>query len=56
MLIPGLILLVGVCYGMYFSVGNLDKVESWQQTVAQLPELSKRLMDEQSADPLSDAR
>ncbi|MGF1714594.1 c-type cytochrome biogenesis protein CcmI [Photobacterium chitinilyticum] len=55
MLIPGLILLVGVCYGMYFSVGNLDKVESWQQTVAQLPELSKRLMDEQSADPLSDA-
>jgi len=55
MLIPGLILLVGVCYGMYFSVGNLDKVESWQQTVAQLPELSKRLMDEQGADPLSDA-
>ncbi|MGF1730472.1 c-type cytochrome biogenesis protein CcmI [Photobacterium kasasachensis] len=55
MLIPGLIMLVAVSYGMYFTVGNLDKVESWQQTVAQLPELSKRLMDEQGAEPLSDA-
>ncbi|MCW8328215.1 c-type cytochrome biogenesis protein CcmI [Photobacterium sp. SDRW27] len=54
MLIPGLIMLVGVCYGMYFTVGNLDKVESWQQTVERLPELSKRLMDEQNAEPLSD--
>ncbi|MCG7588100.1 c-type cytochrome biogenesis protein CcmI [Photobacterium sp. OFAV2-7] len=55
MLIPGLIMLVAISYGMYFTVGNLDKVESWQQTVAQLPELSKRLMDEQGAEPLSDA-
>lgn len=55
MLIPGLIMLVVISYGMYFTVGNLDKVESWQQTVAQLPELSKRLMDEQGAEPLSDA-
>lgn len=55
MLIPGLLLLVGVCYGMYFSVGSLDKVESWEKTAAQLPELSKRLMDGQNANPLSAA-
>ncbi|WP_299016248.1 c-type cytochrome biogenesis protein CcmI [uncultured Photobacterium sp.] len=55
MVIPGLVLLVGVCYGMYFSVGNLDKVDNWHQTVAQLPELTKRLMDEQGTEPLSDA-
>ncbi|MGF1758380.1 c-type cytochrome biogenesis protein CcmI [Photobacterium sagamiensis] len=54
MLFPGLILLVGICYGMYFSVGNINKVESWQQTASRLPELSKRLMDEQGAAPLTD--
>ncbi|ELR65076.1 Cytochrome c heme lyase subunit CcmH [Photobacterium marinum] len=55
MLLPGVVLLVAVCYGMYFSVGNIGKVESWHQTVAQLPELTQRLMDEQGAEPLSDA-
>ncbi|MFC1507845.1 c-type cytochrome biogenesis protein CcmI [Pseudomonadota bacterium] len=54
MLFPGLILLVGICYGMYFAVGNINKVESWQQTVSRLPELSKRLMDEQGTAPLTD--
>ena len=53
-LIPGVIILVGVCYGMYFSVGSIGKVESWQQTAARLPELSQRLMDEQGTGPLSD--
>lgn len=55
MSLPGVVLLVAVCYGMYFSVGNIGKVESWHQTVAQLPELTQRLMDEQGAEPLSDA-
>ncbi|MDX1302319.1 c-type cytochrome biogenesis protein CcmI [Photobacterium sp.] len=54
MLFPGLILLVGICYGMYFAVGNINKVESWQQTASRLPELSKRLMDEQGTVPLTD--
>ncbi|PSW07563.1 c-type cytochrome biogenesis protein CcmI [Photobacterium lipolyticum] len=54
MLFPGLILLVGICYGMYFAVGNINKVESWQQTVSRLPELSKRLMDEQGTAPLTE--
>lgn len=52
MLIPGLILLVGVSFGMYMKVGSLDKVQAWNETVARLPELSQRLMDE--SNPLSD--
>ncbi|MGR5066213.1 c-type cytochrome biogenesis protein CcmI [Photobacterium sp. DNB22_13_2] len=52
MLIPGLILLVGVSFGMYMKVGNLDKVQAWNETVTRLPELSQRLMDD--ANPLSD--
>ncbi|MDV5171089.1 c-type cytochrome biogenesis protein CcmI [Photobacterium rosenbergii] len=52
MLIPGLILLVGVSFGMYMKVGSLDKVQAWNDTVARLPELSQRLMDE--SNPLSD--
>ncbi|PSU51658.1 c-type cytochrome biogenesis protein CcmI [Photobacterium frigidiphilum] len=54
MVLPGLILLVGICYGMYLSVGSLNKVEAWQETVSRLPDLSKRLMDDQNAEPLSD--
>lgn len=52
MLIPGLILLVGVSFGMYMKVGSLDKVQAWNDTVTRLPELSQRLMDE--SNPLSD--
>ncbi|AJR09523.1 c-type cytochrome biogenesis protein CcmI [Photobacterium gaetbulicola] len=52
MLIPGLIVLVGVSFGMYMKVGSLDKVQAWNDTVARLPELSQRLMDE--SNPLSD--
>ena len=47
-----MILLVGVSFGMYMKVGSLDKVQAWKDTVARLPELSQRLMDE--ANPLSD--
>ncbi|MGF1680373.1 c-type cytochrome biogenesis protein CcmI [Photobacterium minamisatsumaniensis] len=54
MLIPGLLVLVFVCYGMYMQTGSLDKVIAWKETVSRLPELSQRLMDEQGADPLSD--
>ncbi|PSU29860.1 c-type cytochrome biogenesis protein CcmI [Photobacterium lutimaris] len=52
MLIPGLILLVGVSFGMYMKVGSLDKVQAWNETVTRLPDLSQRLMDE--SNPLSD--
>ncbi|PSW19510.1 c-type cytochrome biogenesis protein CcmI [Photobacterium sanctipauli] len=54
MLIPGLLVLVMVCYGLYMKTGSLDKVAAWQETVTRLPELSQRLMDEQGADPLSE--
>ncbi|UTV26996.1 c-type cytochrome biogenesis protein CcmI [Photobacterium atrarenae] len=53
-LIPGLLILVGVSYGAYLSVGSIDKVDSWQQTVQQLPELSKRLMQGNQGEPLTD--
>ncbi|MGF1726777.1 c-type cytochrome biogenesis protein CcmI [Photobacterium nomapromontoriensis] len=54
MLLPGLIVLVGVCYGLYWKVGSLDKVQVWQDTVARLPEMSQRLMGGNGAEPLTD--
>ncbi|GHA39103.1 c-type cytochrome biogenesis protein CcmI [Photobacterium aphoticum] len=54
MLLPGLIVLIGVTYGMYMKFGNLDKVQAWQDTVQRLPELSQRLMAEEGETPLSD--
>lgn len=53
-LIPGLLILVGVSYGAYLTVGSIDKVDSWQQTVQQLPELSKRLMQGNQSEPMTD--
>ncbi|KLV10972.1 c-type cytochrome biogenesis protein CcmI [Photobacterium ganghwense] len=53
LLIPGVLLLVAVCYGMYLKTGSLDKVMQWHETAARLPELSQRLMQE-SGEPMSD--
>ncbi|WP_305403335.1 c-type cytochrome biogenesis protein CcmI [Photobacterium leiognathi] len=55
MLLPGIILIVGICYGMYASVGGIKKVEDWHDAVNRLPELSKRLLGDNAAnEPLSD--
>lgn len=43
LLLPGLVLLIALSYILYAKVGNYDKVISWQNTVSQLPELSKKL-------------
>ncbi|RXJ72945.1 c-type cytochrome biogenesis protein CcmI [Veronia nyctiphanis] len=53
MIVPGLILLIGLSYGVYFIKGNSDKVNHWHQVTAELPELSQRLMNS-DAEPLSD--
>ena len=53
MLIPGLIVLVAVCYGMYMKVGSLDKVQKWPDTIDRLPELTQRLMKSDD-EPLTD--
>ncbi|CAH6865374.1 Cytochrome c heme lyase subunit CcmH [Vibrio chagasii] len=42
--VPSIILVVVVTYGMYFKFGALDKVKHWQEVSSNLPELSKKLM------------
>ncbi|MEZ9060577.1 c-type cytochrome biogenesis protein CcmI [Vibrio sp. 10N.222.54.B12] len=42
--VPSIILVVAVTYGMYFKFGALDKVQHWQEVSSNLPELSKKLM------------
>ncbi|MGI9874574.1 c-type cytochrome biogenesis protein CcmI [Vibrio chagasii] len=42
--VPSIILVVAVTYGMYFKFGALDKVQHWQEVSNNLPELSKKLM------------
>ena len=42
--VPSIILVVIVTYGMYFKFGALDKVQHWQEVSSNLPELSKKLM------------
>ena len=42
--VPSIILVVAVAYGMYFKFGALDKVQHWQEVTSNLPELSKKLM------------
>ncbi|WP_046224372.1 c-type cytochrome biogenesis protein CcmI [Vibrio sp. ECSMB14106] len=42
--VPSIILVVVVTYGMYFKFGALDKVQNWQEVSSNLPELSKKLM------------
>ncbi|MGX9417303.1 c-type cytochrome biogenesis protein CcmI [Vibrio sp. WJH972] len=53
-LIPlSLVLMVALSGGMYYWLGSYQKVTHWQQVSAQLPELSKRLVDSGNV-PLSD--
>ena len=42
--VPSIVLVVVVTYGMYFQFGALDKVQHWQEVSSNLPELSKKLM------------
>ncbi|MBY7731808.1 c-type cytochrome biogenesis protein CcmI [Vibrio splendidus] len=42
--VPSVILVLVVTYGMYFKFGALDNVQHWQEVSSNLPELSKKLM------------
>ena len=42
--VPSIIIVVVVTYGMYFKFGALEKVQHWQEVSSNLPELSKKLM------------
>ncbi len=52
-LTAGIILFIGIVFGVYFFVGNVEKVTYWQETAARLPALSARMMADQQ-DPMSD--
>ncbi|MBY7908837.1 c-type cytochrome biogenesis protein CcmI [Vibrio fluvialis] len=43
-LVPSVLLVVLLSYGMYAKFGNYDKVEHWQQVSANLPLLTRKLM------------
>ncbi|MBY8140863.1 c-type cytochrome biogenesis protein CcmI [Vibrio fluvialis] len=43
-LVPSVLLVVLLSYGMYAKFGNYDKVEHWQQVSADLPQLTRKLM------------
>ncbi|OAN18580.1 c-type cytochrome biogenesis protein CcmI [Photobacterium jeanii] len=53
LVLPGIVATIVICYGLYFNVGNISKVDEWQKVAARLPELSQRLMNEDQ-DPLTD--
>lgn len=44
-LIPSVLLVVALSYGLYASFGSYKSVEQWQQVSQDLPELSKKLMN-----------
>ncbi|MGY3570308.1 c-type cytochrome biogenesis protein CcmI [Vibrio paucivorans] len=46
-LIPSVLLVVGLSYGMYAKFGAADQVKSWQEVSNNLPALSKKLMSPQ---------
>ncbi|STQ74697.1 c-type cytochrome biogenesis protein CcmI [Grimontia hollisae] len=52
-LVPGILILIVMSYGLYSTMGNYREVVSWQETASRLPELSKRLMSE-SDEPMTD--
>lgn len=52
-LVPSVVLVVVMTYGLYMHFGGADKVQRWQEVSGQLPELSKRLMGE-SAEPMTE--
>lgn len=43
-LIPSVLVVVVLSYGLYAKFGNYDKVEQWQNVSANLPELTRKLM------------
>ncbi|EOG7789095.1 c-type cytochrome biogenesis protein CcmI [Vibrio fluvialis] len=43
-LVPSVLLVVLLSYGMYAKFGNYDKVEHWQQVSADLSQLTRKLM------------
>ncbi|ENY8010857.1 c-type cytochrome biogenesis protein CcmI [Vibrio fluvialis] len=43
-LVPSVLLVVLLSYGMYAKFGNYDNVEHWQQVSADLPQLTRKLM------------
>ncbi|CED72001.1 cytochrome c-type biogenesis protein CcmI [Aliivibrio wodanis] len=48
-ILPSIIVFIVITYGLYFKFGNLDKVEKWQEVSTRLPELTKQLLDPESA-------
>lgn len=52
-LIPSVLLVVVMTYGMYMHFGGAGKVQDWQEVSGRLPELSKRLMGD-SAEPMTE--
>jgi cytochrome c-type biogenesis protein CcmI len=55
MLIPGIIVLIGLAYGMYFTIGGYKKVEHWHNVMAELPQLSQMLASAKNQ-PLSETQ
>lgn len=47
-LVPSVLLVLGLSYGLYAYVGHYHHVKAWQQVSAQWPELSKKLMSPQA--------
>lgn len=52
-LVPGILIMVVMSYGLYNTMGNHREVVSWQETASRLPELSRRLMSE-AEEPMTD--
>ena len=51
--IPGVIILVALCVGVFFRLSGVNRVMEWQQVVQQTPQLMQRVMDPQ-AKPLTE--
>lgn len=53
-LIPSVVLVVALSYGMYAKFGAADAVKQWQDVSSNLPALSKKLMSPQSGELSTD--
>ncbi|EOD80154.1 Cytochrome c heme lyase subunit CcmH [Grimontia indica] len=52
-LVPGILIMVLMSYGLYDTMGNYREVVSWQETASRLPDLSRRLMSDTN-EPMTD--
>ncbi|CZF77239.1 c-type cytochrome biogenesis protein CcmI [Grimontia marina] len=52
-LVPGILIMIAMSYGLYSTMGNYREVVSWQETASRLPELSRRLMADTN-EPMTD--